>query len=133
MAIFLANENVPGEVVQAARQVGYDLAWITELSPGADDDSVLARALVEGRVLLTFDKDFGEMAFRQGKDASCGVILLRPRLSEPDYVVHFTLAVLAQQIQWHGQFAVAQEGKLRIVPLPTVSKTPSQRKKKRRK
>jgi predicted nuclease of predicted toxin-antitoxin system len=75
MATFLANENVPGEVVQAARQAGHDLAWITELSAGADDETVLASALAEGRVLLTFDKDFGEMAFQQGKDASCGVIL----------------------------------------------------------
>ena len=118
MAKFLANENVPGEVVEAARQAGHDLAWITELSPGADDDAVLALALAEGRVLLTCDKDFGEMAFRQGTDASCGVLLLRPRLSEPGHVVQFTLAVLAQQVNWEGQFSVAQEGKLRIVPLP---------------
>jgi predicted nuclease of predicted toxin-antitoxin system len=118
MAKFLANENVPGEVVEAARQAGHDLAWITELSAGAGDDSVLASALAERRVLLTFDKDFGEMAFRQGKDATCGVILLRPRLSEPDFVVRFTLAVLAQQVNWEGQFSVAQEGKLRVVPLP---------------
>ncbi len=43
MAKFLANENVPGEVVEAARQAGYDLAWIAESSPGADDDAVLAQ------------------------------------------------------------------------------------------
>jgi predicted nuclease of predicted toxin-antitoxin system len=133
MAAFLANENVPGEVVQAARQAGHDLAWITESSVGADDDSVLANALAERRVLLTFDKDFGEMAFQQGKDASCGVILLRPRLSDPDHVVRFTLAVLAQPVQWKGQFAVAQEGKLRVVPLPAVTKPKSRRGKKRKK
>ena len=78
MAKFLANENVPSEVVEAARQAGHDLAWIVELSPGADDEAVLAASLAESRVLVTFDKDFGEMAFRQGNDATCGVILLRP-------------------------------------------------------
>jgi predicted nuclease of predicted toxin-antitoxin system len=83
MAKFLANENVPAEVVEAARQAGYDLAWVTESSAGADDDSVLSWAFTEGRVLVTFDKDFGKMAFSQGKDSTCGVILLRPRLSEP--------------------------------------------------
>lgn len=118
MAKFLANENVPGEVVEAARQAGYDLAWICELSPGADDDTVLALSLAEHRVLLTFDKDFGEMAFHQGKTATCGVILLRPRLPEPDYVVRFSMAVLAQQVAWEGAFSVAKEGKLRVVPLP---------------
>jgi hypothetical protein len=70
------------------------------------------------RVLMTFDKDFGEMAFRHGKDASGGVILLRPRLREPDYVVRFTLTLLAQQVDWEGRFSVAQEGKLRVVLLP---------------
>ncbi|MCY2965643.1 MAG: DUF5615 family PIN-like protein [Planctomycetota bacterium] len=118
MAKFLANENVPGEVVEAARQAGHDLAWICELTPGIDDDAVLAASLAEKRVLLTFDKDFGEMAFRQGKAATCGVILLRPRLREPDYVAQFTVAVLAQQIDWEGHFGIAQEGKLRVVPLP---------------
>ncbi len=56
MAKFLANENVPGEVVEAARLAGHDLAWIAELSPGADDDDVLATALAQSRVLVTFDK-----------------------------------------------------------------------------
>ncbi len=64
MAKFLANENVPGDVVQAARQAGHDMGWISEQSAGADDNTVLALALSEGRVLVTFDKDFGEMAFR---------------------------------------------------------------------
>jgi predicted nuclease of predicted toxin-antitoxin system len=118
MAKFLANENVPGDVVEAARQAGHDFAWIAELSPGIEDDTVLATSLTDGRVLVTFDKDFGEMAFRQGQNTSCGVILLRPRLRDPDYLRRFTLAVLAQQVNWEGQFSVAQEGKLRVVPLP---------------
>jgi predicted nuclease of predicted toxin-antitoxin system len=118
MAKFLANENVPGEVVLAARQAGYDLGWICELSPGADDDAVLALSLAENRVLVTFDKDFGEMAFRRGKSATCGIILLRPRLREPEYLARFTVAVLAQQVDWQCYFCVAQEGKLRVVTLP---------------
>ena len=76
MSRFLANENVPGELVLASRQSAYDLAWIVDLSPGADDDAVLGDRLAEGRVLVTFDKEFGEMAFWQGKPATCGVILL---------------------------------------------------------
>jgi len=118
MGKFLANENVPIEVVEAARQAGHDMAWIAETSAGADDDAVLATSLAERRVLLTFDKDFGEMAFRQGKNASCGVILLRPKIRDPDYVARFTLAILAQQVDWESHFAVAQEGKMRVVALP---------------
>lgn len=117
MAKFLANENVPGDAVESARQAGFDMAWIKESSPGADDDVVLATSLAESRVLVTFDKDFGEMAFRLGKSATCGIILFRPRLRSPTYLAHFIVTVLGQDVAWEGNFSVAQEGKLRVVPL----------------
>jgi predicted nuclease of predicted toxin-antitoxin system len=91
---FLANENVPGEVVEAARQAGHDLASIADLSPGADDDAVLRTALADNRVLVTFDKDFGEMAFREGKTATCGVVLLRPRVRSPAYLAQLRVVPL---------------------------------------
>jgi predicted nuclease of predicted toxin-antitoxin system len=132
MPKYLANENVPGEVVEAARHAAHDMAWIVELSPGADDDAVLATALAESRVLVTFDKDFGEMAFRQGKSATCGVILLRPRVRSPNYLAQFVSGVLAQTVSWEGNFSVAQEGKLRVVPLPATP-TPKGGKPRKRK
>ncbi len=119
MVKLLANENVAADVVAALRGDGHDVAWIKERNRGASDDVVLALALSENRVLLTFDKDFGELAFRLGQTASPGVILLRPRLRSPDHLVRFARAVLAQAHTWDGHFAVAEEGRLRIVPLPT--------------
>jgi predicted nuclease of predicted toxin-antitoxin system len=62
MAGFLANENAPREAVLAARGAGHDVTWMVELQPGASDEIVLALARQEGRVLLTFDKDFCELA-----------------------------------------------------------------------
>jgi predicted nuclease of predicted toxin-antitoxin system len=118
MAKFLANENVPGAAVDAARGAGIDLTWVKDVSPGVSDDEVLALARAEGRVLVTFDKDFGEMAFEQGKTTTPGVILLRPRLRSPEHLARFTLAVLGQSIDWEGNFSVAQEGRIRVVPMP---------------
>jgi predicted nuclease of predicted toxin-antitoxin system len=118
MAKFLANENVPLQVVLAVRALGHDLEWISELTPGASDQAVLGRSLVEGRVLLAFDKDFGEFAFRFGQKSSCGVILLRPKLKSPDYLARFVANVLAQSIDWENHFSVAQEGQVRVVRLP---------------
>lgn len=118
MAKFLANENVPGIAVEAARRAGVDIMWVRDISPGISDDAVLALSQAEGRILLTFDKDFGEMAFEQGKTAAPGVILLRPRLRSPEHVAQFTVALLSQPIDWANNFSVAQEGRLRIVPMP---------------
>ena len=118
MSKFLANENVPTEAVELCRYNGVDLTWVREIAVGADDETVLALALAENRVLVTFDKDFGEMAFRQGKAATCGVVLLRPRLREADYVAQFAAAVLSQSVTWEGHFCVAREGQMRVTPLP---------------
>ena len=51
---FLANENFPLPSVRLLRQAGYDVASITEDSPGMKDSEVLTRATDEQRVILTF-------------------------------------------------------------------------------
>lgn len=118
MTRFLADENVPPEVIDLVRQSGKDVTWIKEICPGADDDTVLELAHSEGRVLITFDKDFGEMAFLRGKTSVAGVLLLRPRLRGPEYLAGFVAAVLSQPIGWEGHFCVAREGRVRAVPMP---------------
>lgn len=118
MAKFLANENMPGEAVHAAQAAGIDIIWVRDTMPGAADDAVLATAVSDVRVLVTFDKDFGEMVFSLGRSASPGIILLRPRLRSPAVVAAFTVAVLNQAATWEGNFSVAREGRLRVVPLP---------------
>jgi predicted nuclease of predicted toxin-antitoxin system len=118
MAQFLANENVPAAAVAAARSAGHDLAWIAEIIPGADDEDVLALSFSESRILVTFDKDFGKLAYATGRKGTCGVILLRPRLRSPDYLSRFINNVLSQTIDWTGHFSVVQENRVRSVPLP---------------
>jgi predicted nuclease of predicted toxin-antitoxin system len=118
MSKFLANENVPTEAVELTRLNGLDLAWVREIAQGAEDDTVLALSLTEGRVLVTFDKDFGDLAFHQGKQATCGIVLLWPRVRNPDYVAQFMLAVLTHPVTWEGHFSVARERRMRVLPLP---------------
>jgi len=118
MTRFLAKENTPREAVLAARALGHDIGWIVEIHPGASDDTVLQMAQEQSRVLVTFDKDFGEMVFRLGKTGSTGILLLRPRLRSPEIVTAFVTTVMSQPIEWAGHFTVAREGSLRVVPLP---------------
>lgn len=77
MLRLLANENIAADVVDSLRGDGHDVAWIRAETPGTDDQAVLARAIQEQRILLTFDKDFGELAFRFGLPSTCGIILAR--------------------------------------------------------
>jgi predicted nuclease of predicted toxin-antitoxin system len=117
MATFLANENMPANAVRAAQTAGIDLIWVRDIMPGAKDDAVLAAAVADERVLVTFDKDFSEMDFNLGRTASPGIVLLRPRLRSPAVVAAFTVAVLTQAVLWEGNFCVAREGRPRVVPL----------------
>jgi hypothetical protein len=78
----IANENVAATVIAELRRRGHDVNWVKESNPGTSDESVLATAQSEQRLVLTYDKDFGELAFRYGLPATCGVLLGRgPRFA----------------------------------------------------
>ena len=73
---FLADESCDGALVRAMREAGHDVTSVRDTMRGATDRSVLDAALNEQRLLLTEDKDFGELVFAQGASA-LGVLLLR--------------------------------------------------------
>jgi hypothetical protein len=80
---FLANENFPGAAVSAVKSAGHDIVWVRTAAPGTSDPKVLAWAARDARILLTFDKDFGELARAAALPASCGVVLFRILMPSP--------------------------------------------------
>ena len=114
----LADENVPKEAVLALRHLGCDLAWVQEIAPGLKNGDVVDLARKQGRVLLTFDKDFGELVFREGYTGLRGVILIRIGPHSPEAVSDFLSQTLQQEIPWEGHYSVVLEGTVRSVPLP---------------
>ena len=82
----LADENIPGDAIAALRAAGHDVVWVRTDGPGSTDRDILARAQREDRIVLTFDKDFGELAWRARLPAACGVVLLRLLMPTPEDV-----------------------------------------------
>jgi predicted nuclease of predicted toxin-antitoxin system len=115
---FLANENFPLDAVEAIRKLGHNVAWIRAESPGAQDPEVLQRAVSEGRTLLTFDKDFGELAFRFGLPASCGIVLFRLQARSSEALAALVVQALQSRNDWAGQFSVVEPARIRMRPLP---------------
>lgn len=115
---FLANENFPGDAVAALRARGHDVTWIRTDAPGIKDPEVLARAQAENRILITFDKDFGELAFHSKLPASCGVVLFRVVPTSPAHVSTLAVVVLEARSDWAGHFSVVEEDRIRMTPLP---------------
>ena len=61
---FLVDDCIPRQVVARLRLEGHDVIWARDVCPGDEDTKVLARAVSENRILLTEDRDFGELTVR---------------------------------------------------------------------
>jgi predicted nuclease of predicted toxin-antitoxin system len=112
----LANEDLPDEAVTALRSAGHDVAWVRIEAPGAGDPDVLARAARDERILLTFDKDFAELA-KLVLPTTCGVVLLRVQLPKPGDVGQRLADLVTSREDWAGHFSVIDPGRVRMRPL----------------
>jgi predicted nuclease of predicted toxin-antitoxin system len=79
----LADESIDRQIVERLRQDGHRVPFVAEMEPGISDNVVLDHANQDGAMLLTADKDFGELVFRQHR-ISLGVILARLFGLSPD-------------------------------------------------
>jgi predicted nuclease of predicted toxin-antitoxin system len=80
---FLADENLDIQIVTKLRKDGHLVLYVIELEPGISDDEVLDMANSNKCLLITADKDFGELVFRM-KRITEGIILVRLAGVSPD-------------------------------------------------
>ena len=121
---WIVNENVSGTVIRTLRDRGHDVLSVKESLRGTGDPHILAQAQAEQRVLVTHDKDFGELAFRCGLPASSGVVLFRLSGADPESDNRRVLEVLESSVDWTGHFAVVTDDRVRIRPLPRTPEKP---------
>ena len=74
---FLANENIPLTSVKLLRKKNIDIVAISEVSPGISDVEVMKNAISENRIIVTFDRDYGELIFSRNIPTPPGIIYLR--------------------------------------------------------
>ncbi len=94
---FYADENVDYPVIQRLRTHGHEVKAVSETEPALADEEVLERANAAEAILITIDKDFGELVYRSSL-SSKGVILLRLETLPS----HAKAAVLAAVVEQHG-------------------------------
>ncbi len=114
---FLADECCDTGLVASLRDDGHDVLYILDKKPGVPDEEVLLDAYSEGRILLTEDKDFGELVYRLNKP-SRGIVLIRIDVKER----HMKWARLKELIDSYqdrlpGHFVVIDTQKFRFRPL----------------
>lgn len=111
---FLADENVDRQIVELLRKEGHSVRAVWDVSPGITDEQVLQSANLSTSILLTADKDFGELVFRQ-KRAFGGIILLRLNGVAPDDKATIIASVVRQYgTRPSGAFTVVSPRAIRI-------------------
>lgn len=112
---FLIDECVGTEVHKWLIAQGYDTVTIIEIAPGISDTEVLALAQREKRILVTMDKDFGELVFRDNNVHS-GIILLRLKGWPSDHRVSAIAELLTKHIsEIENNFIVVMPNSVRVI------------------
>ncbi|PAW82725.1 MAG: hypothetical protein B9S33_14805 [Pedosphaera sp. Tous-C6FEB] len=112
----LADEGVDAPIVARLRQDGHAVVYVAELDPGIPDDIVLSHANENRALLLTADKDFGELVYRLRR-VHGGVVLVRlTGLSLAAKADLVSAAFQTHGSQFTGAFSVVAPGVIRVRP-----------------
>jgi len=111
---FLADESCDFGVVKALRAEGYDVVALTEVTSRTIDSEIISQSYSEERILLTEDKDFGQLVFASQAD-SAGVILIRYPGNARKLLQEAVIKLIREQgIEIQHAFVVMQPGHVRV-------------------
>jgi predicted nuclease of predicted toxin-antitoxin system len=112
--MFLANENFPRPSVLFLRGQGIPVKSIQELHSGLPDDAVINLAKDEELIILTLDRDYGELIFRYAMEHPPAVVYFRNKGKGPEFVgrqLHFLLS--EEKIDFSNAFTVVDDTSIR--------------------
>jgi len=117
---FLADVNMEKRIVDFLRSSGNDVLWLPDYDCHLDDASLLKLAAEEDRIIVTNDKDFGELTFLQRRP-SAGIILFR--IDEQNVRVKITILknmLLKYPEKFQRHFVVIARKRIRFIPLENI-------------
>jgi predicted nuclease of predicted toxin-antitoxin system len=114
---YLLDENIPYNTIKDLRDKGLTIKSVYEIMPGSEDNTILEFAFQEKLVLITMDKDFGELIFKL-KLSSFGVILCRIVPETQEHLTTILHQYLTQtNVNPSNKFVIIRENRIREVPL----------------
>ena len=97
------------------RTAGHDVVWAGDWAEDPGDEEILARAQHEGRIIVTLDKDFGELAIVHGQP-HCGIVRLVDQSATRQAAVCLHVLALHGDALAAGAIVTAEPGRLRVRP-----------------
>ena len=86
------------------------------------DLAVFQWAVRDGRVVLTFDKDFGKIARETDASGPCGVILFRLAITSARQLREKIIETINSRSDWAGNFSVVEANRIRVTPMSEVGR-----------
>lgn len=111
---FIVDESTGKRAAVFLDKQGYDTVFVGDEFEGISDTEIMNKARTENRIIVTNDKDFGELAVKE-KKSSEGIILLRLKIETPNQKIKVLGKILdnhKQRIQ--GNLLIAKEEKIKI-------------------
>ncbi|MFN0203080.1 MAG: DUF5615 family PIN-like protein [Bacteroidia bacterium] len=114
MKKLLINENFPMASIKLLKNQGYDVKSILLEFSGITDEEVMQIAITEERLILTFDRDYGELIFKYGFKPSAGVIYLRFKEFSPIFPAEYLITLFETDLyNFDKTFTVIDEQSIR--------------------
>jgi predicted nuclease of predicted toxin-antitoxin system len=115
----LADENFPMPSVRRLRDEGIDVVAVIEDCPAASDSDILLRAREEGRWLVTYDRDFGELVFRAGHPPPPAILYFRQEPRPATRAAELILLLMLRAEEVAGHLVSVGDDSFRFRPLPS--------------
>jgi predicted nuclease of predicted toxin-antitoxin system len=112
--MFLANENIPKPSITLLRENGFIIESIQEKAAGVSDETVFQIAIHQNLIILTFDRDYGELIFKYAQENPPGVIYFRDKGSDPLFAGKLLLRLINdEKLVFQEAFSVIEEKNIR--------------------
>jgi predicted nuclease of predicted toxin-antitoxin system len=112
--MFLANENFPKPSIILLRENGFHIESIQEKAAGVSDETIIQIAIHQKLIILTFDRDYGELIFRYAQDNPPGIIYFRDKGSDPLFAGKLLLKLINEEkLTFQEAFSVIEEKNIR--------------------
>ncbi|MFH2044615.1 MAG: DUF5615 family PIN-like protein [Pseudomonadota bacterium] len=120
MIKFVADANIERKIVDCLIKLGFDVKWIPDYNCEMSDTDLLTMATNENRILITNDKDFGEIVFLR-KQNSAGIILIRVKGHKAEEKVKMLeKLMLNYKEKIPNHFSIITKTKFRFIPLEDI-------------
>ncbi|MGH7884924.1 MAG: DUF5615 family PIN-like protein [Thermodesulfobacteriota bacterium] len=114
---FLVDVNIEKPIIELLSEKGFDIKCVANVNKKLSDEGVIKLANQEERILITNDKDFGELLF-YSKKISIGIILFRIKgQNQKEKFVFLDKLLMKHSDKISRHFVVISNKKLRFIPL----------------